>query len=408
MTEASELAELVGHFEVLEGGVGAVPGVRTVATACGLKGDDALDLGVLRMEAPAVAAGVFTRNQAAAAPVQLCRERLAADRSVRTIVVNSGNANALTGESGRADALAVLKLTESLFGGPALPLSTGVIGVPLPRSKLLSGLQACAGRLQPDSDAFARAMLTTDTCTKQAARRVRIAGEWITVGGVAKGSGMIHPDMATMLAVIATDAVVSSPALDRLLREVTEETFNRISVDGDTSTNDSVIALARRGDDPLDGNASSWTLFGEAVRQVAASLADQIVADGEGATKVLELTVCGARWPGDARQIARAVATSVLVKTALHGGDPNWGRIISAAGTAGVPLDLDALELRVGDALVFGGGRPREEAQEAAARAFAQERVEVELRIGLGEEHVTVLTSDLSADYVAINAHYRT
>lgn len=398
------------EIEVLDGGLEVVPGLQTSGVACGIKPDGKLDLGVVVADAPWNVAGVFTQNQAAAAPILLCKELLAEQRTCRAIVVNSGNANALTGAQGEADARAVAKAAEALFGGPVLPLSTGVIGVPLPREQILSGLSCCKAQLGADATSFSQAILTTDTCTKHAARRVRMpGGTWANVGGVAKGSGMIHPNMATMLAFLATDAPVSSAALDGVLRRVTATTFNRISVDGDTSTNDAVLALAPTSpqDELRDGSPHLRDLE-EAFRQVAADLAEQIVADGEGATKVLELRVHGARWPGDARAIARSVIASPLVKTALHGGDANWGRIIAAAGNAGVEFDLEALELSLGGHLVFSKGHPQPDEQELAERCFQNDRVLAELKVGDGGAEVTVLTSDLSADYVSINANYRT
>jgi len=398
------------EIEVLDGGLEVVPGLKTSGIAAGIKPDGKLDLGVIVADAPCNIAGVFTQNQAAAAPILLCKELLAKQRICRAVVVNSGNANALTGAQGDEDARAVAEAAEAHFGGPVLPLSTGVIGVPLPRERIISGLAGCKAQLGADTTSFAQAILTTDTCTKQAARRVRLAdGDWAYVGGVAKGSGMIHPNMATMLAFLATDAPVSSAALDGVLRRITATTFNQISVDGDTSTNDAVLALAPT--DPQgelhDGSPQVRDLE-EAFRQVAADLAEQIVADGEGATKVLQLRVHGARWPGDARAIARAIIASPLVKTALHGGDANWGRIIAAAGNAGVEFDLDALELRLGGHLVFTDGHPQLDEQELAERCFKDDRVRAELKVGDGGAEVTVLTSDLSADYVSINANYRT
>ena len=396
-------------IEPLEGGLEAVPGLRLVGLHCGIK-PEGLDLGVVVADAPRAVAGVFTRNQAAAPPVQICRARLARERTCKTILLNSGNANALTGQRGHDDAEALIAEAESLFGGPALPLSTGVIGVPLPRETMLSGLRACQDQLGQAPGSFAQAMLTTDTCTKRSARRVRLDGDtWATVGGVAKGSGMIHPNMATMLGILATDAPIAPRALDAMLRRVADETFNRISVDGDTSTNDAVLALAGGLEIPeLGFGDPRLELLERALQEVAADLAEAIVQDGEGATRVLEVAVTGARTPAEAKAIAKAIAISPLVKTALHGGDANWGRIIAAAGNAEVELEVADLVLKVGDAVVFTGGLPRLEAQDAAAKHFDQDRVRIELAVGDAGESATVLTSDLSADYVAINAHYRT
>lgn len=395
-------------MKTLEGGLQIVPGLQFAAVASGVKEPGSLDLGVIVADGLRNIAGVFTKNQAAAAPVQICREKLMNGHQCQSIVVNSGNANALTGDAGMDHGITVVERAEALFGGPAFPLSTGVIGVPLPIQKVLDGLQGCKEKLSRNAKPFSQAILTTDSKTKESGRWVPLDdhGHGFFVGGVAKGSGMIHPNMATMLAVLATDAPLPAIVLERMLKRVTNKTFNRISVDGDTSTNDSVLALA---DIPKDGEQLSLpqlAIIEAAFQRVAGDLAEQIIEDGEGATRILELRVHGARWLSDAKAVAQSISRSPLVKTALHGADLNWGRFISAACNAKVPINLNSLVLKVGGVSVFSGGSPRPDDARAQA-AFEGDRVFVELDLGSGGEEVTVLTTDLSKDYVAINAHYR-
>jgi glutamate N-acetyltransferase/amino-acid N-acetyltransferase len=403
--------------EVAEGSATSPPGFAAAAAAAGLKAGGALDVGLLVSAAPCATAGVFTRNQVRAAPVLYDVEFLSERPGrVRAVAVNARVANACTGAAGLAAARAMAEAAEAAAGLPprsALVLSTGVIGVPLPVERVAAGLRDAAARLSPAGGAdLARAMMTTDTRPKHAAVRLRTPGGVITVGGVAKGAGMIHPDMATLLAVITTDAVSEPATLAPLLRRVVGRSFNAISVDGDTSTNDTVLLLAngKSGVD-LARDGGVGAAFEAAVDAVCRTLALAIVRDGEGATRLLEVRVAGGPTEAAAREVGRAIARSALVKTALHGGDPNWGRVFAAAGAAGVPLAVDRLRLDVATAggqwlrLAEGGQTAQPEAGLARA-AFTAETVRLRLDLGVGGAEAVVWTCDLSADYVRINADY--
>ncbi len=397
----------------------SVPGWRGAATAVGLKTSGDLDLALLVADGPRTAAGVFTRNRLPAAPVRLCKERLQATPRARAIVINAGIANAMTGPRGMEDARAMADEVEACCGGPALVLSTGVIGVPLPREIVLLGIGDLSGRLRsgaPMGRQVAAAMLTTDTRLKTAALQLTLpdSGEApsqrVTVGGLAKGSGMIHPDMATMLCVVATDAPVGAPALQGILKRAVDASFHEITVDGDTSTNDTVLLLAGGGGGPeLQEDDPRLPLLERGITEVMHALAREILRDGEGASRVMEIRVSGAPGRDEARQIAESVARSSLVKTALAGGDPNWGRILAAAANAGVPIDEGLLSLRLGGHEVFGGGQVRPEVEPAALEeAFARDEVLVELELGSGPGRARRFTTDLTQEYVRINAEYTT
>ncbi|MEM1029368.1 MAG: bifunctional glutamate N-acetyltransferase/amino-acid acetyltransferase ArgJ [Myxococcota bacterium] len=363
------------------------------------------DLALIVADRPLACAGVFTTNAAAAAPVALARETLAQHELIRAVVINSGNANALTGPRGRADARAMKDAVERWVGAPALVLSTGVIGVPLPLEAVLVGIERAAGALRPGAeDAVAHAILTTDTRPKTASTTFVFDGRDHRVGGVAKGSGMIHPHMATMLAVMATDAPVTPAALRALTPDVVDRSFHEISVDGDTSTNDAVLVLA-----PPAASGPSPAGLQEAFTRVAQDLARQIVEDGEGATRVMEVRVRGLPRAEDARRVARTIATSSLVKTALAGGDPNWGRILAAAGRAGVAFGLEDVSLTIAGIDVFraGGPLPFDVAALRAAVHTASLLVVLDFG-GEGGGTARMLTSDLTRRYVEINADYTT
>jgi len=393
-----------------------IPGVRTAAVRTGVKPSGELDLALIDMGRPVTAAAVFTTNELCAPPVTECRRRLARDPRARVVVVNSGNANAMTGSRGADDARAMLDRVEERCGGPALVLSTGVIGVPLPLDRVLDGIDRAAAELAPDGGAgVARAMLTTDTCTKTSSRRVLLPAEGgdrertVVVSGVAKGSGMIHPDMATMLAVIATEAPLEPAGARRILGEAVDASFHTITVDGDTSTNDAVVLLAGGADMPtVDVDGPRGRRLAGAVREVATDLALAIVRDGEGASRVARIDVTGARTGDAARRVARSIACSSLVKTALAGGDPNWGRILSAAANAGVGLEGERLELRLGGIPVFRAGLPLEVDQGPVDRAFSGDEVGIALELGLGDAGATMYTTDLTKGYVEINSEYTT
>lgn len=388
----------------MTGGLFAVPGMLGAACKTGVKPSGALDLALISADETMSAAGVFTTNAAAAACVHLSRAALMNRPEARTLVINSGNANALTGAEGEAHARAMIARAEARCGGPALVLSTGVIGVPLPIERVLGGIDEASRALRHDcGDVVDRAILTTDSRTKTCALSV---GETFTVGGVAKGSGMIHPNMATMLAVIATDAPLPPGLLHEILVGAVDRSFHEISVDGDTSTNDAVVVLARRPS--AQRPAVDVDAVARGIVAVAEALARQIVEDGEGATRVMEIEITRAAGVDEARRVARAIAGSSLVKTALAGGDPNWGRILSAAGTAGVPIVPADLTLRLGEHVVFHAGRPVVADAEALARAFAGDRVHVALDLARGAHRARMLTTDLSRRYVEINSEYTT
>jgi len=399
----------------------AVPGFRAAGVACGLKkAPGALDLALIAADTPCVAAGVFTTNYVKAAPVLLDQERLATNASgIRAVVINAGVANACTGAQGMKDAEQTAAVVAGEIGGApgdVLMMSTGVIGVPLPLDKIAQGVKAAAAALRPDGwpDA-AQAIMTTDTRPKMAAVKVQSNGGSYTVAGIAKGAGMIAPNMATMLCVVVTDAALEPPALQTALIAAATASFNQIVVDGDMSTNDTVLLLANGASGVrVEADEALWA-FRDALRQVCVALAKAIVRDGEGVTRFLTLRVTGAPDVRSARRVANTIATSPLVKTAFYGGDANWGRILAAAGRAGVPLEADKLALWFApgeegqdDGLqLVAGGAPTDYAEAAATDIVRQPAVRVRLDLGLGDAEATVWTCDLSHDYVTINGSYR-
>ncbi len=401
---------------VPEGSATSPRGFRAAAAHAGLKAGGAPDVALLVSETSCAAAGVFTRNVVRAAPVlydvDLLNER---PGRIRAVAMNARVANACTGAPGLSAARAMAAAAEAAAHLPprtALVLSTGVIGVPLPVEAIAAGLQDAAGRLSdaggPDA---ARAIMTTDTRPKHCAVRFDTSNGPVTVGGIAKGAGMIHPDMATLLAVITTDALGEPAALAPLLRRVADRTFNAISVDGDMSTNDTLLLLANgaSGVDPSrDGGVGA--LFAEAVQDVARTLALAIVSDGEGATKLVEIHVVGAASEKAARDVGRAVARSALVKTAVYGADPNWGRVLAAAGAAGVPLTVDRLTLQAASdetwVTLAAGGATANPDLALARTIFQQKTIRLRLDLGIGRAEAVVWTCDLSPDYVRINADY--
>ncbi len=400
--------------EVEVAGFALAPGFRAGAAACGLKAGGAPDVALVAADRPAAAAGVFTTNRVAAAPVRLDREVLARGGAVRAVVANAGCANACTGERGTADARAMAAHAARELGcapGEVLVLSTGVIGGPLDMAKLERGIRAAAAALGADAAPAARAVTTTDTRPKVATAAALLAGGRVTVSGVAQGSGLIHPGLATMLAVITTDAAAVPAVLDRALRRAAGESFNRVSVDGDMSTNDSVLLLAS-GASGVPVRAGDEGVFGAALGAVCVALARQIARDGEGATRLVEVRVTGAADGRQAHVVADAVARSSLVRCAVHGGDPNWGRVLAAAGASGADLDPGALALAFGppgaEIEVARAGERVPHDERAASALLARDPVHVRLDLGLGGAECTVWTCDLSADYVAINAHYTT
>ena len=400
-------------FTRMPGGVVAARGYLAGAASCGLKSvSGALDLAILVSERPAAAAGVFTRNRVVGAPVKLDRARLPGS-ALRGVVVNSGCSNSCTGATGLRNARAMCDQAAGCFGVPGesfLVSSTGIIGAQLPMDKVRRGIAAAAaaaGSGLERGDAFARAIMTTDTKPKQCAVRVRIGGSEVRIGGACKGSGMIAPNMATMLSYVTTDAGVRAADLSRVLRSAAEKSFNSITVDGHTSPSDTLIAMAN-GASGVTVRGAALALFERALTEVCVDLACQIVRDGEGATRMVTIRVAGARNDADAKKAAMAVANSPLVKTAVHGGDPNWGRIVTAAGYAGVSFDEADVHLTISGVKAFGAGRPLPACQPRLADKMKQTDITFDLVLGRGAGRATVWTCDFSKEYVTINADYHT
>jgi len=397
------------------GGVATARGFRAAGISAGIKATGKPDIALVVSDTPATAAAVFTLNKVQAAPVLVSKEHLAKSGGiVRAIVINSGCANACTGDTGMADARAMAADTATLVGCPpeqVLVASTGVIGVNLPMDKLASGIpQAFAALGSSNGSQAARAIMTTDPFPKESCARITVGGKTVTIGGMAKGSGMIGPNMApsaTMLAFVTTDAAVPEAVLRRALVEVVDDTFNAITVDGDTSTNDAMILLANGASGVTIGDAE-YAPFVQALRAVCLELALDIVRGGEGATKLVTVTVSGAASSRDARTTAMAIANSLLVKTAIHGGDPNWGRLIAVAGRAGVAFDPQRAKVTIGSIVLFENGRPYDDRAPQAAEYLKAADVAVGVDLGVGTAASTVWTCDLSAEYVKINAEYRT
>ena len=398
----------------VKGGVTAPLGFTSAAVHCGIKPKaGALDLAVIAADRPAWAAGLFTTNLAKAAPVIVSREHL--ERSggtARALVVNSGCANACTGETGLRDARRMAHIVAEGLGcedHDVLVASTGVIGVALPIARVETGIREAMGRLRPDDGANAAlAIMTTDPFPKEHAVRVKTEAGTFIVGGIAKGSGMIEPHMATMLGFLTTDASVTPTLLHRALDESARDTFNAITVDGECSTNDSLFALAS-GASGVTIDERSYPALVDGLRAVSRTLAIGIVRGGEGATKLIEITVRDAQSDGDARRVARTIANSPLVKTAVHGADPNWGRIVASAGRSGVIFDIDRTTVRVGGVLLFENGLPHDDESPRAAEHLKGTDVLIDVNVGTGGGcAATIWTCDLSADYVRINGEYRT
>jgi glutamate N-acetyltransferase / amino-acid N-acetyltransferase len=397
----------------IDGGITAPKGFVTAGVAAGIKKSGALDLAIVVSTAPASAAGVFTTNQATAAPVIVSREHLESTGGrARAVVVNSGCANACTGPAGMQVARMMCVETARALEFEAeevLVASTGVIGVQLDSRKVTAGIIDAAQRLDAANHAqAAHAIMTTDPFPKESAVTVEIEGGQVTIGGMAKGSGMIEPRLATMLGFLTTDAAVEPTLLRRALVDACDDTFNAITVDGECSTNDSVFLLANGASGVVIGKAG-YPAFVRALREVCLDLALGIVRGGEGAKKLVTVSVTGAATSDDARKTARAIANSPLVKTAIHGGDPNWGRLVAVAGRSGARFELAGARVLVGDVVLFEDGRPFDERAPLAAEHLQGNDVTVTVDMGTGGPHeARMFTCDLSADYVKINAEYRT
>lgn len=389
-----------------------VRGFLASGISCGIKRASKSDLALILSESQADVAGVFTTNSVKAAPVLLDMKRVMSG-AARGVVVNSGNANACTGKKGAADALAMASGVEKELGlkkGDILVSSTGVIGVPLPIDKIRSGIPLLIKGLSPDGfNKAAAAIMTTDAFPKTHQAVARIHGKTVTVAGVAKGAGMICPDMATMLAYLLTDANIRHKTLGKALREAVGETFNSIIVDNDTSTNDTVLAFAngRAGCAEIKSGTNELKAFTVLLKKVCGELSRMIVRDGEGATKVVEVEVSGAATKRDAEKAARTIAESLLVKTALFGGDPNWGRIIAALGRAGIRMREDKVVIAINGVVVAKNGLDAGR-EKKAAMAMKAPDVVLKVELNCGRHSKSVWTSDLTYDYVMINSAYRT
>ena len=393
----------------------AIAGIRLGAARAGLRSGPGDDLAVIELTHDSAVAAVFTRNAFCAAPVIVAKRHLQS-QSPRWLLINAGNANAGTGQQGLEDALATCRSLSQLSGaqpGQVLPFSTGVIGERLPVEKITTALPQALQTLSPENwESTARAIMTTDTRPKGAVAKVAIDGREITVAGIAKGAGMIAPNMATMLAFIGTDAKIGASTLQSLLKACVADTFNAITVDGDTSTNDACVAMAsgRANNTILDANHPELDAFRQALHQVCAQLAQAIVRDGEGATKLVRIKVMEAKNSEEARQVAFTVANSPLVKTAFFAGDPNWGRILAAVGRAGIDdLAIGRVSIWLDDVcIVSNGGRDPGYTEEQGQQVMGRYDITVTIALGRGQSETQVLTCDLSYDYVRINAEYRT
>lgn len=404
----------VGAVRERAGGIASPVGFRAGGMHCGVKRAKK-DLALVVSEVPAACAATFTQNRVPAAPVVFDREQLARSAFVRALVVNSGNANACTGERGMEDARAMVRATARalrIHESEILVSSTGVIGQFLPMEKIAGGIASLAPTVSREGgEAAAEAILTTDTFVKQLAVETSVDGVPVILGGMAKGSGMIAPNMATMLAFLSTDAAIAPDLLQRTLRRAVDRSFNRITVDGDTSTNDMAIVFANglAGNPRLTGEGDrGFREFAAALEHLLVRLSKMIVLDGEGATKFVEIIVSGASSEADAVRAARAVASSNLVKTAIHGEDANWGRILAAVGNAGIDFRPDETEIWIGDVPILRKNYRIDFSEEEAAAELRKKEITIRVWLNGGSGSATFWTCDLSAEYVAINANYRT
>ena len=392
-----------------------VAGVRLGVAEAEIRKKNRRDLTLVALDGGCTVAGVFTQNRFCAAPVQLCRNHLATGKEIRALVINTGIANAGTGEPGRQTAQASCEAVAALLGIAAdqvLPFSTGVILEPLPVDRLKAGLPVAKADLKADNwHAAAHAIMTTDTVAKAASRRITVGGKTITVSGISKGAGMIKPNMATMLGFVATDAGVAQSMLDKLVKEAADASFNCITVDGDTSTNDSLVMIATGQSSAAFASEADagWAELKATIIAVAVELAQAIVRDGEGATKFITVAVQGGKSVEECRQVGYAIGHSPLVKTAFFASDPNLGRILAAVGYAGIAdLDVDGVKVWLDDVLVAeNGGRAAAYQEADGARVMAQAEITVRVDLGRGNAQANVYTCDFSYDYVKINADYR-
>ena len=398
----------------IDGGITAVSGVRAAGVHAGLKKSEKKDVALIVTDAPAVAAGVFTKNSVTAAPVQVCRQHLS-DATAQAIIVNSGNANACTGELGMTNVQQMAAVTAERLGLAAnqvLVSSTGVIGQQLPMDIIANGIQLAADALSTEGgDDAAEAIMTTDTHAKSVAVAVEIDGTPVRIGGIAKGSGMIAPNMATMLSFLTTDACITGETLQSALTRVVDDTYNLLTIDTDMSTNDTVLLLAtaKAGNPDIAETAGeNYEAFCAGLQFVCTELTKMLARDGEGATKLVEVVVKRAKDRGDAEKAARAVAESPLVKTAIFANDANWGRIMMAIGKSGAAFHPYQVDVWLGDYQLVKDGMDAGFDEEKATALFAQDPVRITIDLRAGDAAITMWTCDYSYDYIRINADYRT
>jgi glutamate N-acetyltransferase / amino-acid N-acetyltransferase len=409
LTQATSTNEIV---IIEEGSVTLPKGYKAGGMHCGIK-RKRLDLGYIVSEVPATTAGVYTTNTFQAAPLLVTQESIAKENKIQAIIVNSGNANACTGEQGLLDAFAMQKGFASQLGIQdhlVAVTSTGVIGELLPMDKVNAGIKQILNKDNENENNFMNAILTTDTCIKHIAVQMKIDGKTVSIGGTSKGSGMIHPNMATMLGFVTTDANIAQEDLLGALRDITNQTFNMITVDGDTSTNDMVLVMANglADNEPLTKDHPEWNIFKQGLKIVCESLAKKIARDGEGATKLVEVQVNGAYSQNAASAVGKAIISSNLVKTAIYGTDPNWGRIVTAIGYSGVPVEPNAIKVAIGPFTVFENGLPSNFVEEEVKEYLESENVKLSVELNQGKYNATAWGCDLTYDYVKINASYRT
>ena len=404
-------------IKTISGNITAPKGFKAGSVHCGLKRDKRNhDIGIIFSEQPCKTAALFTTNQIVAAPIKQSRN-VVKNGKAHAIVVNSGNANACTGKKGEKDAETMALLTSrhlNIKPDEVIVASTGIIGHHLPMAKIKSGISNSSERLgnkNTHAISIAKAIMTTDLVHKQIAVKTKIGGKEVTIGAIAKGSGMISPDMATMFCFITTDAAISLNTLRSCIKRSTEDSFNQITVDGHMSTSDMVAILANgmaKNRNITSSTKSDLALFQKALDYVTQNMAKEIVKDGEGATKFVQIEVHEAKSISDARKIARSIAESPLVKTAINGEDPNWGRIVSAAGYAGVTLDESKLKLAVNKVTIYRKGLPVTPAPKRLNSVMKKKEITIQLHLGMGNKSTTLWTCDLSKEYVSINADYHT
>jgi len=403
----------VHGVEDIAGGIFAPAGFKAGTAECGIKATGRPDLVLIVSDEPSVCAGMFTSNRIKGAPVLVSRENVK-DGIARAIIANSGNANVCNGEEGLSSAISMTNDVARLVGcepTDVLVASTGVIGRTFPIEKVENGIPRAVDSLSPVyRDTIARAIMTTDTKPKETSVEVDIGGTPVRIGAIAKGSGMICPTLATMFCFITTDAVIEQSPLKSALRQAVDRSFNRITVDGDMSTSDTVLVLAsgQAGNGTIRKRTKSFDIFTDALTEVSLRMAKAIVQDGEGATRLITITVSGATGIDDARKVGLAVANSPLVKTAFFGGDPNWGRIICAAGYSGVAVEESRISIDVNGVRLFDAGKVMDVDETEMRRKLEPRDISVDIDLGMGEARATVYTSDMSYEYIKINAEYTT